>query len=59
MHSGEQNVANPAFRFNARSAGIQVPHFPQRTSLLPEGVFCLEAVVALISVATFREFTTF
>jgi len=59
MHSAEQKVANPEFRFNARSAGTHVPHLSHRTSLLFDGVVCREAVVALISVATFSEFTTF
>ena len=59
MHSGEQKVANPEFRLRARSAGIQVPHLSHRTSLLFDGVFCCEAVVALMSVATFSEFTIF
>jgi hypothetical protein len=26
IHSGEQKVANPELSFNARSAGIHVPH---------------------------------
>jgi hypothetical protein len=39
MHSGEQKVAKPELRFNARSAGIQVPHLSQRTNLFRDGDF--------------------
>ncbi len=59
MHSGEQNVARPEPSFNARSAGIQVPHLSQRTSLFSEVDFWRGAVEALRSVATLSELMTF
>ena len=59
MHSGEQNVARPELRFNARSAGIHVPQLSQRTNLFFEGDFGREAVDVLMSVATLRELITF
>src|ERR1044072_6747625 len=59
MHSGEQNVARPELRFNARSAGIHVPHLSQRTNLFFEGDFCRVALGALMSVATSRQLITF
>jgi hypothetical protein len=59
MHSGEQKVARPELSFNARSAGIQIPHLSQRTSLFLEDIFCGEAVDALMSVVTFRDLIIF
>jgi hypothetical protein len=59
MHSGEQKVARPELRFNARSAGTHVPHLSQRTSLFREADFCRGAVDAFMSVATFSELTIF
>jgi hypothetical protein len=52
MHSGEQKVASPELRLNARSAGIHVPQLSHRTNLFFDGVFGLAAVVALTSVTT-------
>jgi hypothetical protein len=59
MHSGEQNVASPELRFNARSAGTHVPHLAQRTNLLLEGVLGAGVVVAVVSVTALMDSATF